>query len=325
MDSGEGLALVTLRVEVQTVRTPHAPRAGGAAATTLTRSVTGILSHANRLHRTISRRPAASPSIVHAAWRPPRNTGNRHRARCTAAGRRAGARPAPASRRWRPPNGPPGVSPAPRLAGPAVVGQSVSSGDDLTKLWQNFRGNQFAKAALDTAWWDLNARLQNCVQSFSRNCTKRGRPLCQMARRVLCTKGALPHEAIEVGPTFDRMESIDEFLAEDYRGGGGGLRPPEAQVPARLGRPHGRFRPQGVPHAVAPHRLRGRARPGPDGDALPAGRFHAGDDRAAAAGRRPGGPCHGPGIAPHADLPRRRHHHASPKPRWPWSCRAAST
>ncbi len=74
---------------------------------------------------------------------------------------------------------------------PTVVGQSVSSGDDLSKLLDKFRGNQFAKAALDTAWWDLNARLQNC-------------PL----HKILGGK----REAIEVGLTFDKMESIDEFL-----------------------------------------------------------------------------------------------------------------
>jgi o-succinylbenzoate synthase len=75
---------------------------------------------------------------------------------------------------------------------PLVTGQSVSSGDDLTKLLEKFRGNQFAKAALDTAWWDLDARLQN-------------RPLYERLG------GTQP--SVEVGPTFDRMESIDDFLA----------------------------------------------------------------------------------------------------------------
>jgi len=74
---------------------------------------------------------------------------------------------------------------------PTVVGQSVSTGDDLAKLLERFRGNQFAKAALDTAWWDLNARLQNC-------------PL----HKSLGGK----RDAIDVGLTFDKMESIDEFL-----------------------------------------------------------------------------------------------------------------
>ena len=70
--------------------------------------------------------------------------------------------------------------------------------------WPPFRGNQFAKAALDTAWWDLDARLQN-------------RPL----HELLGGK----REAIEVGPTFDRMDSIDEFLAQIAAAVDGGLRP----------------------------------------------------------------------------------------------------
>jgi o-succinylbenzoate synthase len=75
---------------------------------------------------------------------------------------------------------------------PAVVGHSFSSGEEFSAALATFRGNQFAKAALDTAWWDLDARLQN-------------RPL----HAVLGGK----RDAIEVGPTFDRMESIDEFMA----------------------------------------------------------------------------------------------------------------
>lgn len=72
--------------------------------------------------------------------------------------------------------------------GPAIASQSFSAGEDLQKALEFVRGNQFAKAALDIAWWDLNSRLQN-------------QPLHRMldARR----------EAVEVGPTLDRMESID--------------------------------------------------------------------------------------------------------------------
>ena len=73
---------------------------------------------------------------------------------------------------------------------PAVMGQSVSSGAELGKLLEPFRGNQFAKAALDMAWWDLSARMQN-------------RPLHQLLGGT--------RDSVEVGPTFDRMESVDEF------------------------------------------------------------------------------------------------------------------
>ncbi len=77
--------------------------------------------------------------------------------------------------------------------GPAIVGQSFSSGEELSQRLAAFRGNPWAKSALDTAWWDLNARLQD-----------------QPLHQLLGGK----REAIEVGPTFDRRESIDEFLAE---------------------------------------------------------------------------------------------------------------
>ena len=53
------------------------------------------------------------------------------------------------------------------------------------------RGNRFAKAALDTAWWDLNARLA-------------GQPLHQM----LGGQG----NSLEVGTGFDRMETIDMLV-----------------------------------------------------------------------------------------------------------------
>jgi O-succinylbenzoate synthase len=75
---------------------------------------------------------------------------------------------------------------------PAVAGANIDSGSDLGQRSAPFRGNQFAKAALDTAWWDLHARLQN-----------------SSLHQLLGGK----RDAIEVGPTFDQMESIDEFHA----------------------------------------------------------------------------------------------------------------
>jgi o-succinylbenzoate synthase len=75
---------------------------------------------------------------------------------------------------------------------PAVAGSTVDSGEALQERLKAFRGNQFAKAALDTAWWDLNARLQ-------------GKPLHEVIGGQ--------RNAVEVGPTFDRMESADDFIA----------------------------------------------------------------------------------------------------------------
>jgi O-succinylbenzoate synthase len=80
-----------------------------------------------------------------------------------------------------------------RWLAPAVVGQAISSGDDLVSRWKAFRGNPFAKAAIDTAWWDLSARLKN-------------RPLHEVLQGT--------RTAIEVGPTFDTMDSVEAFLSE---------------------------------------------------------------------------------------------------------------
>jgi o-succinylbenzoate synthase len=76
---------------------------------------------------------------------------------------------------------------------PTLVGREINSGEEIQELLSPFRGNQFAKSALDAAWWDLLARWQN-------------RPLAE----VLGGK----REAIELGLSFDVMDSIDEFVRQ---------------------------------------------------------------------------------------------------------------
>lgn len=44
---------------------------------------------------------------------------------------------------------------------PALVGHDVASGEDLQQRLALFKGNPFAKAVLDTAWWSLQSRLSN--------------------------------------------------------------------------------------------------------------------------------------------------------------------
>ncbi len=75
---------------------------------------------------------------------------------------------------------------------PVVVGTEVETPEVLTERFKPFHGNQFAKAAVDTAWWDLRARVEE-------------KPL----HELLDPK----RDAIEVGPTFDQEDSIDDFLA----------------------------------------------------------------------------------------------------------------
>ena len=76
---------------------------------------------------------------------------------------------------------------------PLLVGQDVTSGEQLQKALSSIKGNHFAKGGLDLAWWDLHARLQ-------------GQPLW----KLIGGRGA----DVEVGADFGVMESLDALLAE---------------------------------------------------------------------------------------------------------------
>lgn len=75
---------------------------------------------------------------------------------------------------------------------PAVIGRFIESGADLQERLAHFKGNYFAKAALDNAWWILEAK-------------RRGVPL----HRLL---GA-SHECVDVGADFGVMDSIGDLIA----------------------------------------------------------------------------------------------------------------
>ncbi|MHC4399808.1 MAG: enolase C-terminal domain-like protein, partial [Planctomycetota bacterium] len=75
---------------------------------------------------------------------------------------------------------------------PAIVGRSIDSGTALQERLAPFRGNQFAKAALDSAWWDLHARMTE-------------KPLHELLDG--------DRKAIEIGVGFDQMETIEELFA----------------------------------------------------------------------------------------------------------------
>jgi len=74
---------------------------------------------------------------------------------------------------------------------PAILGGDIASGQELQNKLSCFKGNQFAKGALDMAWWDLYARSQ-------------GEPLWR-------TLGGR-NPVIDVGADFGVMESIDALL-----------------------------------------------------------------------------------------------------------------
>lgn len=71
---------------------------------------------------------------------------------------------------------------------PRLLGNEVSSGQELQELLGVFKGNPFAKASLDHAWWDLEAKRQ-------------GLPLFRLLGGQRNT--------VEVGADFGIMESVD--------------------------------------------------------------------------------------------------------------------
>src|SRR5262245_59565677 len=74
---------------------------------------------------------------------------------------------------------------------PRLVGQEVSSGARLQELLALVKGNPFAKAGLDLAWWDLHAR-------------QRGEPLYRLLG------GTTP--TVTVGADFGVQDSLDLLL-----------------------------------------------------------------------------------------------------------------
>jgi O-succinylbenzoate synthase len=74
---------------------------------------------------------------------------------------------------------------------PRVVGRDVASGAQLQELLAPVKGNYFAKAGLDLAWWDLHARQQ-------------GQPLYRVLGGT--------RDTVAVGADFGVMETIDALL-----------------------------------------------------------------------------------------------------------------
>lgn len=72
-----------------------------------------------------------------------------------------------------------------------LLGEDIVSGDDLQSRLSIFRGNPFAKGALDLAWWDLYSR-------------SRGEPLW----KTLDGRGP----TVDVGADFGAMETVDLLI-----------------------------------------------------------------------------------------------------------------
>lgn len=80
-----------------------------------------------------------------------------------------------------------------RWLAPLLLGKDVSSGQHLQQLLAVVKGNPFAKAGLDLAWWDLHARMQE-------------KPLYRLLGG---TKAS-----VAVGADFGIMDSVDELLGK---------------------------------------------------------------------------------------------------------------
>jgi O-succinylbenzoate synthase len=74
---------------------------------------------------------------------------------------------------------------------PALIGQDVSSGEDLQRRLSHFKGNPFAKAILDNTWWNLQS-------------VRTGKPLHEL---LGATRSQVP-----VGADFGVMDSINDLL-----------------------------------------------------------------------------------------------------------------
>lgn len=80
-----------------------------------------------------------------------------------------------------------------QMLAPALVGQTIKSGEELQARLAHFAGNYFAKAAVDNAWWVLQAQLQ-------------GVPLHRLLGGT--------RDEVEVGADIGVLDSVGELLPQ---------------------------------------------------------------------------------------------------------------
>ena len=120
---------------------------------------------------------------------------------------------------------------------PALVGRQIDSGAALQQALAKWIDNQAAKSALDLAWWQLAA-------------VARGVPLHELL-------GA-QRDTVAVSRALRPAGCRGRSVRRNRNGAGRGLRPGDAQVPARLGPGNAACRAAGVCRRAAGHRLRRR-------------------------------------------------------------------
>ena len=86
---------------------------------------------------------------------------------------------------------------------PMTIGQTVTAAADLSTLWQRVRGHRMAKAALEMAAWDLEARLA-------------GLPLCELLGAP--ARPIASGVSIGIQPSIEALaERVAAELADGYR------------------------------------------------------------------------------------------------------------
>ncbi len=76
---------------------------------------------------------------------------------------------------------------------PLIIGKEIGSGEELQKIMSTVKGNQFAKAGIDLAWWDCYSRTK-------------GKPLYKMIGGKAKT--------VDVGADFGIMDSHNALLGK---------------------------------------------------------------------------------------------------------------
>ena len=74
---------------------------------------------------------------------------------------------------------------------PAIVGHEIDSGEDLADRLAFFKGNHFAKAALDTAWWVLDSKRKGIALHKALGATR---------------------DRVDIGADFGVMDSLDDLV-----------------------------------------------------------------------------------------------------------------
>ena len=103
---------------------------------------------------------------------------------------------------------------------PAIVGQSIASGDELQSRLAHFKGNVFAKAVLDNAWWALKSRETGKplhvllgAQAGSVGPTESGAGTdFAPAKGPAGPAAPTVRDEVAVGADFGVMDSIDDLL-----------------------------------------------------------------------------------------------------------------